>query len=86
MYKEKTYVAKNGRKVYAYPNPALHGFHISLFVRGGSMYETERESGITHFLEHATIRNVNKLYGMKLYSLLDKMGLEICEISLLWCF
>lgn len=76
MYKEKMYVAKNGIKVYAYPNPALHGFHISLFVRGGSMYETERESGITHFLEHATIRNVNKLYGMKLYSLLDKMGLE----------
>lgn len=40
------------------------------------MYEDERLSGITHFLEHAVIRNVNKLYGMTLYSLLDRRGIE----------
>jgi len=68
--------AENGIKIYGYKNPALHGFFISLFLRGGSMYEREDECGITHFLEHVLVRNVNKLYGMKLYSLLDRHGLE----------
>ena len=73
---ERCLVSKNGIKVYEYKNPSLHGFFISLFFRGGSMYESEEELGITHFLEHVLVRNVNKLYGMKLYSELDRHGLE----------
>ena len=76
MEKEREFTSKSGVKVYCYKNPALHGFYISLFVRAGMLYEREEEVGITHFLEHAIIRNVNKLYGMKLYSELDKRGLE----------
>ncbi len=76
MEREKTFESKNGVKVYCYKNPALHSFYISLFVRAGSLYEGESESGITHFFEHATIRNINKLYEMRLYSELDKRGLE----------
>lgn len=76
MEKEKALKSKNGVNVYCYKNPALHSFYISLFVRAGSLYESESESGITHFFEHAAIRNINKLYGMKLYSELDKRGLE----------
>ena len=68
--------AKNGIEIYGYRNSAMHGFFLSLFFRGGSMYETEGESGITHFLEHVLVRNVNKLYGMRLYELLDRHGLE----------
>ena len=73
---ETCLTAKNGIKIYGYKNPALHGFFISLFLKGGSMYEGENECGITHFLEHVLVRNVNKLYGMKLYSILDRHGLE----------
>lgn len=40
------------------------------------MYECERDSGITHFLEHVAIRNVNKLYSGALYSELDRRGVE----------
>jgi predicted Zn-dependent peptidase len=40
------------------------------------MYESERDNGITHFLEHVAIRNINKLTGGELYSLLDKQGIE----------
>ena len=76
MEKEKEFTSGRGVKVYCYKNPALHGFYISLFVRAGMIYERENEGGITHFLEHAIIRNVNKLYGMNLYSELDKRGLE----------
>ena len=40
------------------------------------MYESESESGITHFFEHIAIRNVNKRMGGALYSELDRCGVE----------
>lgn len=67
---------KGGIPIYTYKNDTLHSFHISLFLRAGSMYEEECESGITHFLEHILVRNVNKLYGGELYSTLDKYSLD----------
>ena len=67
---------KNGVNIYAYKNPASHGFYISLFVKAGSMYESEAENGITHFLEHIAIRNVNAVRGGKLYSELDEYGVD----------
>ena len=73
---EKSITAKNGLNVYHYSQPETHSFYISLFVRMGSMYETEKHSGASHFLEHAIIRNVNAAMGGTLYSLLDKYGLE----------
>lgn len=73
---EKSKKCKNGITVYHYPQPAAHSFYISLFVKMGSMYEEERLSGISHFIEHAVIRNVNAQMGGTLYPLLDKYGLE----------
>lgn len=72
---EKKRTAKNGIEIYEYKNPNLHGFFISLFLRAGSMYEKKGEEGITHFLEHVLVRNVNKLSGMKLYESLDSEGM-----------
>lgn len=73
---EERMTAKNGIEIYSYKNPALHGFSISLFLRAGLMYEQEDEQGITHFLEHVLIRNINKQKGGKLYATLDKHGVE----------
>ena len=73
---EKCYQTKNGIKIYGYNNPALHGFFISLFLKAGGMYESEKDSGITHFLEHVSIRNINKIMGGALYSELDRRGIE----------
>ena len=66
----------SGIEIFSYPNPNSHSFYISLFVRAGSMYESEDSSGITHFLEHALIRNVNAQMNGELYALLDKYGIE----------
>lgn len=74
---EKISLAANGIKIYSYKNPALHGFFISLFLRAGSMYESAENNGITHFLEHVSIRNVNKLMNGTLYSTLDATGLDL---------
>ena len=76
MKKEQLRVLKNGISLYSYKNPALHSFYISLFLCAGSMYESDDESGITHFLEHVAIRNVNAVMGGGLYPLLDKYGIE----------
>ena len=73
---ENRIIAKNGIPIYYYLNPNSHGFFISLFFRSGSMYESERDNGITHFLEHIAIRNVNKIMGGELYSTLDKHAIE----------
>lgn len=74
MFREQKRITKNGVVIYDYKNPGVHGFYISLFVRAGSM--TEPHSGITHFLEHASIRNVNCMMEGGLYSLLDRQGIE----------
>ncbi len=68
--------SKNGIDIYAYKNPNLHSFHLSLFLRAGAMFEKASESGITHFLEHVSIRNVNKVMNGALYRTLDRYGLE----------
>ena len=73
---EKMITAKNGIEIYSYKNPALHGFSISFFLRAGLMYEQDDEQGITHFLEHVLIRNINKQKGGKLYATLDRYGVE----------
>ncbi len=74
MHKERITVTSSGVEIYDYKNPASHSFFISLFVRAGSMHESE--GGITHFLEHTAIRNVAALMKGELYPTLDKCGME----------
>ena len=71
---EQKRITQNGVAIHSYKNPSIHGFYISLFLRAGSMYE--EISGITHFLEHAAIRNVSVLMGDELYSTLDRYGMD----------
>lgn len=74
MFREQKRITKNGVVIYDYKNPNVNGFYISLFLRAGSMHESH--GGITHFLEHASIRNVNCMMEGGLYSLLDRRGIE----------
>lgn len=74
MQREEKRKTKNGVEIYSYKNPALHGFYISLFLRAGSMFEDQ--PGITHFLEHAAIRNVGAIMEGGLYPTLDKYGID----------
>jgi predicted Zn-dependent peptidase len=76
MEREQERVLSSGIKLYSYKNPSLGGFYISVFLRAGSMYESERDAGITHFLEHIAIRNVNAQMDGTLYEILDRYGIE----------
>lgn len=72
---EKCFYTKDGVPVYFFPNEGLHSFCLCLYVRAGSMFETEKENGATHFLEHLVFRNINHRMGGDLYRALDRMGL-----------
>ncbi len=73
---ERATTLENGVLLYSYSLPHTHSFVISVFLRAGCLFESESESGITHLFEHMVFRNVNASYSGKLYSLLDRYGLD----------
>lgn len=88
MESETTYQTRGGVKIYAYPQPAAHRFCLSLYVRGGILYEPEGETGITHFLEHMFFRRLGGLDQAALYDRLQRMGADFnaCTYHELICF
>ncbi len=73
---EEKRMTKSGIPVYSYPNPAMHGFCLSLYVRAGSLYETDTQSGETHLIEHMVFRNINHRMQGEMYPMLDRCGLS----------
>lgn len=73
---EEKRIAENGIPVFSFTNQHSHSFFVSMFLKSGSMYESDKDAGITHFLEHVAIRNVNATMDGKLYGVLDKYGIE----------
>ncbi len=73
---EREIYSKSGIPVYSYTNSAAHSFFIALYLRAGSMYESDAEAGITHLFEHIAIRNINHRMAGELYRVLDRYGLE----------
>lgn len=73
---EERYITPKGIEIYGIRNPSQHGFFASLFLRSGSMHESDGDAGITHLLEHILIKNVNKVMGDELYPTLDRLGIE----------
>ena len=73
---EEKRTTASGIPVYAYRNPTLHGFCLSLYVFAGPLYETVEQSGETHFIEHMVFRNINHRMQGGLYPLLDRCGLS----------
>lgn len=72
---EKCYVTSNNVNIYKYPGDHVHSFSLSMYVKAGSMYETSEDNGISHFIEHIVIRNINHLMDGELYRYLDRYGL-----------
>ncbi len=73
---EQMLLTGNHVPVYSYANPHLHSFCICLYLRAGSLFETDEKNGITHFFEHIVFKNINQKYEGGLYRLLDRLGLE----------
>ena len=76
MEMERVWHTDDAPDVYGYKNPSANSFFLSMFLRAGSMHGDESIPGITHFLEHVAIRNVDKVMDGELYSTVDSLGLE----------
>ena len=74
---EKRIITSNGVTIRYYENSAVGGFSLSLFLRAGSMFESEDENGSAHFFEHTVFRHLNKLHNGRFYHLLDACGLTM---------
>ena len=78
----------NGIDVYFQTNGALRSFCIGAYLRAGCMFETARDNGVSHLYEHAVFRNLQELYGGRLYTLLSANGLSLnaCTYREFMCF
>ena len=60
MIKPKIKKLKNGLRVLMVPMPESTSVTVAIFVRAGSAYETQKNSGISHFLEHMCFKGTEK--------------------------
>lgn len=67
----------NGLQISAYQLPHLHSLQMSVFFKGGTLYENRVNQGISHLLEHLCFRNLNGVPLAQLYKRLDGIGAEL---------
>ncbi len=59
-YEVKRTRLRNGLRLCTVEVPYLHTATVALYVRTGSRYETPRNNGLSHFLEHMLFRGSSK--------------------------
>lgn len=70
-------VLQNGLRVLTIPMPSFESATAMILVGAGSRYETEHNSGISHFLEHMAFKGtVKRPSAMDISSLIDGIGGE----------
>lgn len=70
-------VLPNGLRVITVPMPSFESVTAMVMVGAGSRYETEKNSGISHFLEHMAFKGTERRpNAMVISSLIDGMGGE----------
>ena len=74
---EQEYLTAGGIPVYAFPSEHLHSFALSLYVRGGALFESAERAGVSHLIEHLVFRSINRYMDGALYKTLDRLGLSV---------
>ncbi len=70
-------VLANGLRVITVPMPSFESATAMVMVGAGSRYETRKNNGISHFLEHMAFKGTNKRpTAMEIASLIDGVGGE----------
>ena len=64
----------NGLTVIFYPIQYTKSVEIGLYVKAGSRYETKRNNGITHLLEHIHFRQLGEMSQEEIYQETECMG------------
>jgi len=69
-----TYKLKNGISLVYEKMPFVKTVSVGLWIRAGSMYETKKENGISHFIEHMLFKGTKKRSAHKLAEEMDFVG------------
>ena len=70
-------VLQNGLRLITIPMPSFESATIMVMVGAGSRYETPKNNGISHFLEHMAFKGTKKRpSAMEIASLIDGIGGE----------
>lgn len=65
----------NGLTYYIYPNQKPRGEAVyRLFIKSGSVFESEEQRGLAHFLEHMAFNGTNHFPGNELRAFLESKG------------
>jgi len=65
----------NGLTYYIYPNQNPKGEAVyRLFIKSGSLFETEEQRGLAHFLEHMAFNGTKHFPGNELTAFLESKG------------
>ncbi|OGH51233.1 MAG: hypothetical protein A3G13_00660 [Candidatus Levybacteria bacterium RIFCSPLOWO2_12_FULL_37_7] len=71
-------VFPNGLRVLTIPMPSFESATVLVMVRAGSRYETRRNNGISHFLEHMAFKVTSRRpSALEISSLVDGIGGEV---------
>jgi len=73
----REHVLSNGMTILCWHQPYLHGVEMGLYLRAGSIYETEEVQGISHLLEHLCFRNLGGLNHEQLQHALNRFGADM---------
>lgn len=70
-------VLENGLRLITIPMPSFESATVMVMVGAGSRYETPKNNGISHFLEHMAFKGTKKRpSAMEIASLIDGIGGE----------
>lgn len=64
----------NGLRVLTEKLPYLRSAAVGLFVRAGSIYESEEESGLSHFIEHMSFKGTSFFNAREIAEQIDLIG------------
>ena len=63
----KIHYLKNGIRLVYEKMPLVKSVSLGIFVKSGSMYEEEKEKGISHFIEHMLFKGTKKRNNDDIY-------------------
>ena len=73
----REHVLPNGMTLLCWHQPYLHGLEMGLYLRAGSIYETEETQGVSHLLEHLCFRGLGGLNHEALQRTLNRFGADM---------
>jgi predicted Zn-dependent peptidase len=65
---------QNGLNVVTYSMPHVNSVSINIIVKVGSRYESEKEAGISHFLEHMAFKGTKNRSALDIAKEFDAIG------------